>query len=110
MTVYEQARKAIAYLTALCDAHDAVESGKAIDTAKPESAPVDTTAQKTTAQNIALAGSGDKAALMGTISTEPTITSKELVDAGIDEKLAVEIITERDAIRADALALTEVKP
>ena len=108
---YESIRKQISILTALCDSYDAVAAGK-IEKDKV-AVPIDEVAQKVSAlvsaRNIALAGSGDKAALMGTLSTEPVLQDKDLIEIGIEEKLAEDIIKERDTIRIDALALTEAK-
>lgn len=114
---YIAARKLAAYLTALADANDAVESGKAIKEAEPAKAE-DIAAQKVSASNIAIAGSGVKAELCGTISGEPTATVKALMDIGADDKLAEDMVADGKRIRADALALRvpvkvetiEVKP
>ena len=105
---YTGARKQAAYLNALCDAHSAVETGKLI---KEDAEPKETIAnQKVSASNIALAGSGAKAEIMGTISTEPTLRAADLVALGMDDKYADGVMIEAAAVRVDALALREVKP
>ena len=104
MSIYDNARKTIEYLTALIEAHDAIESGKAVAPVMEDKQGA-VMAQKTTARNIALAGSGAKAELMGTIEDEPTLDAQALIDVGIDEKTAAEIIIARDGIRADAIAM-----
>jgi len=110
---YQNIRKQIAYLTALADAHDAVEAGKALAEKAPEPAQ-DVAAQKLACSNIAIAGSGVKAELCGTISTEPTATAEKLIGLGFDEKQAADMVAEGAAIRVDALELrkptAEVKP
>ena len=111
-------RKMAAYLTALADAQDGVETGKAIDEKTVEDAPVDVATQKISASNIAIAGSGVKAELCGTIEDEPTATVERLTAIGFDEDQAKEIIDVGAQIRVDALALrvpakdpvVEVKP
>lgn len=89
------------YVSALLDA-DAVMSE-----AVPESPePVDLAAWKTSQRNRVLAGSGRKAELLGTLSTEPSIRDADLDALGIDAEAAAVIKAERDRIRQAALALT----
>jgi len=98
------------YLTALADAQDAVEAGKKIDDAPVvEAQPIDIAAQKISASNIAIAGSGVKAELCGTIEGEPTATVESLVVAGFDRDQAQELIDVGKVVRADALSLRVVK-
>ena len=107
---YADLRKQIAYMTALCEANDAVVAGKAVAEKEPAEA-ADIATAKISASNIAIAGSGFKAELCGTISDEPTATVETLTSVGFDEKLAAEMIDEGARIRADALTLRmEVKP
>lgn len=101
----ESIRKLIAYLDGLCVADEAVEAGKKVGT-EPEMPKETVEQQKTSYRNIALAGSGYKAEIMGTLTTEPTVAAKELTALGLDTKTADELITKRDMVRADAVALT----
>lgn len=50
--------------------------------------------------NIVLAGGDWKAALFGTLSTEPTITSADLQAGGLSAAAAAAVIAERDRMRA----------
>ena len=103
-------RKMAEYLTALADAQDAIEAGKKIDDA-PVVEPVDKAAQKLSASNVAIAGSGVKAELCGTIENEPTATAEKLIAVGFDDKQAKELVDVGKAVRADALELrVEAKP
>jgi len=62
--------------------------------------PVDVLAWRTSLRNQVLAGSGEKAALLGTLSTEPTVS-----DAEVDKALGAGMAAERDRLRLEALAL-----
>ncbi len=66
--------------------------------------PVDVEAWKVSQANRILAGSGDKAALMGTLSTAPVVVEKTLTDLDVYPSLAADLVKRRDEIRATALA------
>lgn len=57
------------------------------------------------ARNLVLAGSGEKAELLGTLSTEPTADSKALEAAGLDAAAAAALLVKATELRAAALAL-----
>ena len=99
----DEIKKLRAYLDAIIEASAVIAEEQPKD---PE--PVDVAAWKTSVRNRILAGSGDKAALFGTLSTEPTVAEKELTDLDVYPSLAADICTARDDIRAAALALTAV--
>lgn len=113
---YLSLRKQIAYLEALCVAHDAVEAGKAhrevalADERTPAELAAIKEAELLSFSNIAIAGSGFKAELCGTISGEPTATVEKLVEVGFDEKQAADLVAEGKAIRADALVIRQPLP
>jgi len=93
------------YLDALIDA----EAVLAEPPPQPvEAVAVDLDAWKVAQRNRVLAGSGDKAALLGTLSTAPTVDDKALAALGADAEVAKALIAARDATRAAALALTAV--
>lgn len=91
------------YLTSLIDAEAtlAEPEPKLVD-----AQTVDIDAWKLIQRNKLLAGSGDKAALLGTLSTEPEVTEKALTDLDVYPSLAADIVKRRDEIRTAALALT----
>ncbi len=64
------------------------------------------TAWKTSQRNRVLAGSGDKAEFLGTLSTEPVVSAADLEAMGVSKTDAAEMVAERDSLRAEALALT----
>lgn len=101
---YLSLRKQAAYLTVLCDCHDAAEAGKALVAKEPEPAQ-DIEAQKVAFSNIILGGNGVKAELVGDTDTEPTAKIETLTAVGFDEREAQEMIDEGVKIRADAWAL-----
>lgn len=70
---------------------------------------IDLDAWKVSQRNRILAGAGDKAALLGTLSTEPTVDAVELAELGLDSKVAASLVTERDRVRSVAVALTAPK-
>ena len=96
-------RKLRSYLDALIVASEvlAEPEPKAV-----EAVPVDLEAWKLSKRNRILAGSGDKAEILGTLSTPPTVDDKALAAVGADPEVSKAIITARDSFRADALALT----
>jgi hypothetical protein len=96
------ARETAQYLNALVEARTAVDAGL---NPPPELSGQDLTDYLTSCRNRALAGDGLKAAFLGTISTEPTVTQAELVARGVKEIEAGMLITERDVVRFDALGL-----
>jgi hypothetical protein len=108
-------RKQAAYLSALCDAAEAVEAAAAIKVEEPVKAE-DLETQKISASNVALASASGsvKSQLIGNITEEPTATAEDLTRIGFDEKQAVAMIDEGAAIRVAALDLRKpvegVKP
>ena len=83
-----------------CEALLAADS--AISEPEPEQPePVDLDAWRISVRNRVLAGSGEKAALLGTLSTKPTVKA-----ADIDAALGAGVSAERDRLRAAALART----
>ena len=58
-----------------------------------------------TARNTVLAGSGEKAELLGTLSTAPTADAKALTDAGLEGKENDELLAKAAELRATALAI-----
>jgi hypothetical protein len=101
-------RKLRAYLDALLQASEVL----AEEPPKPvEAKSVDLAAWAVSQRNRVLAGSGDKADLLGTLSTAPVVDDKVLAAVGADAEIAKAIITARDELRSAALALTaEAKP
>lgn len=85
---------------------DAIIEAEAVIAEKPpeDPAPVDVAAWATSVRNRILAGSGDKAALFGTLSTAPVVVEKSLTDLDVYPSLAADICKRRDEIRAEALA------
>ena len=92
-------RKLRAYCDALLAAKSATDSAQP----KPEEpqAVVDSWRRETS--NLVLAGSGDKAALLGTLSSEPTVDAAQLCTLGLDADTAAEIVDDATAARAEAL-------
>jgi len=91
-------RKLRAYCDALLKTRSVADESEPEQPEKP-----DLDAWRTSVRNRILAGSGDKAALLGTLSTEPTVTAADLRDAGLLSTTAAELIAERDQVRAIAL-------
>lgn len=91
---------------------DAIIEAEAVIAEKPpeDPAPVDVAAWQTSVRNRILAGDGDKAALLGTLSTEPTVNEKSLTDLDVYPSLAADIVKRAGEIRTSALALTAAKP
>lgn len=96
-----EVRKLQAYCAALILAHDVLAE------APPEDRPelkADLVAWRTSQRNRILAGSGEKAELFGTLSTEPLVTAKSLTDLDVYPSTAEAMIAARDEIRAALLA------
>ena len=95
MDIFQNAREYAVYLDTLAEANqiliDAVNATDEI--------------QLRSFRNQILGGDGLKAAFIGTLSTEPTVTFQELVARGTKEPEAQMIINSRDDLRARALAL-----
>ncbi len=101
-------RKLRTYCDELILAHEVLAEPAPAST--PEVKP-DLAAWKLSRSNRILAGSGDKAALLGTLSTAPVVDEKALTDLDVYPSLAAELVKARDEIRVAALALrTPVKP
>lgn len=105
---YTKARKQSEYLKYLCDAHDNLEAAKALDVSKADAPAKDVAAQKLVYSNLVIGGSGDKAALLGTVGADPAITEKALTDIGFDASEATAIKAEAVKLHTDALALRVV--
>ena len=74
----------------------------------PEATPevkVDLAAWKLSQSNRILAGSGDKAALLGTLSTEPTVKATDLTALDVYPSMADELVKAAGDVRIAALAL-----
>jgi len=83
----------------------------ALDEQPPEDKPAesaDMVGWKNSVRNRVLAGSGEKAAFFGTISTEPVIAARDLQDMGFDVATAEALIDERDKMRAAAFDVAPV--
>ena len=98
----DELRKLQAYCGVLLDAH-------AVLAEKPPEVraevKVDLNAWRTSQSNRVLAGSGDKAALLGTLSTVATLTKEDLTKLDVYPSLADEILAAAADCRAQALAL-----
>jgi hypothetical protein len=102
----DQLQKSIIIAQALLDAESALAEGAV--KVEPEKVPVDQVAVNTSARNKVLASAlgSDKAALFGTLSTEPTMDAKALATAlDVYPSLADAMVAEAIKIRAEALAL-----
>jgi len=88
-----------AWAEALLQAKDALA---AVPPVNPE--PVDVAAFLTAQRNQVLANSGDKAALLGTLSTPPVLSEADLAKV-VGAALADAFRKDRDICRAAALAL-----
>jgi len=89
---------------ALLDAHNVETEYKAklAADAEPKEVP-----DKKQAQNLIIAGSGEKAKLLGNVSTDPVYKSADLEAMGFEKSLADSIIAEAAALRKFAV---EVNP
>jgi hypothetical protein len=103
----EKAKKLISYLSALIAAKEEIARYNAELEKPPEPTP-DPELQKTITSNKVLAGDGDKALLLGTFSTAPTIDAKALQDLGYAAVDAEAAIAERDKLRTEAIAIAPV--
>jgi hypothetical protein len=97
MTIFENAHDVSVYLESLV-----LSNQMLIDLSGIEN-PTDT--DKTDTRNRILAGSGLKAAFLGTLSTEPTVNLEELKVRGVKDLEAEALIVERNRIRTEALSL-----
>ena len=101
-TKLTELRKLRAYCEVLIAAHEVLAEPA------PEPTPevkVDLAAWKLSQSNRILAGSGDKAALLGTLSTEPTVKAADLTDHDVYPSMAEELVQAAADIRVAALAL-----
>ena len=89
---------------ALLDAHNVETEYKAKLAADAEPKEVPDTKRT---QNLIIAGDGEKAKLLGNVSTEPVYTSVDLEAMGFEKSLADSIIAEAAALRKFAV---EVNP
>jgi len=97
-------------LRAYCDALIAAQA--VLAEAPPEYQPevkVDLTAWKLSQSNKILAGSGDKAALLGTLSTEPTVKEGDLTKLDVYPSMEAELLAAAADIRSKALDLRKVE-
>jgi len=101
----DQLRKQVAYSQALLDAEEVLASAPSEEIA-PVPDPIDLVALRTSIRNRVLAGSGDKAAILGTLSTEPAKDAKTLsAELDIYPSLAEAMVEEAGRLREAALAL-----
>lgn len=70
-------------------------------------APAELAAWKLSQSNLILAGSGEKAEILGTISTEPVVTAEDLTSLDVCPSMADELVAAAADIRTQALALRE---
>jgi len=97
-------RKLRAYCDVLIAAHEVL--AEPVPEPTPE-VKVDLAAWKLSQSNRILAGSGEKAELLGTLSTEPTVKAGDLTKLDIYPSMEEELLAARDEIRVAALALRE---
>jgi len=89
-----------AYLDKLIAANSAIEE------TQPEPPPAfDLVAWKTSIRNRVLANDGLAAELIGTLSSNPSVSQSDLEALGLGAAQAAALIGARDALRAQALAI-----
>lgn len=103
------ARKLSLWYKAIADAEDALAAmpkDKAeLDTGTPVDLDQAYRDAVVTARNTVLAGSAEKAELLGTLSTLPTADTKALEAAGLAGAECAELLAKAAALRAQALAI-----
>jgi hypothetical protein len=103
------ARKLSLWYKAIADAEDALAAMPKDKSEIDPGTPVDVDQAYrdavVTARNTVLAGSGEKAELLGTLSTPPTADAKALTDAGLEGKENDELLAKAAELRATALAI-----
>lgn len=97
---YTKAQRLKNYIEALAASKSVVEQVAGI--VQPD--PIDEAAIKTMCRNQIVAGSADKAAFFGTLTTAPTVTASDLQALGMSAVAATAVIAERDRVRALALS------
>lgn len=88
-----------------------IEAIDVLNETAPEDKPAesaDVIGWKNSVRNRVLAGSGDKAAFFGTLSTEPVVTAHDLENLGLDAGTAADLIVSRDELRAAALSMAPI--
>ena len=81
----------------------------ALNETQPEDQPgqvADVQGWKNSVRNRILAGSGEKAAFFGTISTEPVVAARDLEGLGFDPDTAKALTDTRDELRDAALSVS----
>jgi hypothetical protein len=101
-TKLAELRKLRAYCSELIAAHEVL--AEPAPEAK-EAVAVDLAAWKLSQSNRILAGSGEKAELLGTLSTEPTVKAGDLTKLDVYPSTEAELLAARDDIRKAALEL-----
>lgn len=107
MALTTETRAALQKLRDYCQA--ALDVDAVLAEPEPKPVEVDLEAWKIAQQNRILASAPDsaKAALVGTLSTEPTVTAKALTDVACDATLAESLVTFGATARKAALDLTK---
>ena len=90
------------WTTALIQAEESVNGAALVDRSAVK---VDVDAALTSARNVALAGDGEKARLLGTLSTEPEVSLEELAAAGFSDEAARALLERANKARQAALGL-----
>jgi hypothetical protein len=103
-TKLAELRKLRGFCDALISAHEILAEPMPAD--QPE-VKADLAAWKLSQSNRILANdpAEEKGALLGTLSTEPTVSEKSLTDLDLYPSTAAEMVKARDEVRAAALAL-----
>ncbi len=97
---YSKTRTLENYIEAMNASKGVIDTVAAIK--QPE--PVNVDEIKTMCRNQIIAGSTDKAAFFGTITTLPTVTAANLQSLGMTAAAAAIMIAERDRVRELALS------
>lgn len=97
----EQITRLRDWLSALLEARSTIEGASA----GPLPLPVPPVDANLFARNLVLGGSGNKAALLGTVASEPTVDRDDLRNAGLLAGMADDLIIERDELRRQAFEL-----
>jgi len=103
MALRDDLLKLRGYIDALLESQAAVDGIEAVENPP---APPDPVAALRSIRNIVLAGSDDKAELMGTMEAEPVVDVDALRELGVLASTANAMIAARDSIRDAALALS----
>ena len=102
---YAALTKRIAIESALLAAHNALESYNA---ARADVEPEDPLALERQTRNAVLAGNGEKAKLLGDLTSPPTYDRAALEAAGFEPAMALAISADAARIRSAAVALDDL--